>query len=57
VVISVVAHGYREWEYLVGAANPFCANAPLFVLNNLKLIGLLVIAGLIGLRLISRGSG
>jgi hypothetical protein len=31
VLISAIAHGYREWEYLVGASNAFCANAPLFV--------------------------
>ncbi|MGD8967892.1 MAG: hypothetical protein PVI07_10335 [Anaerolineae bacterium] len=50
VFISVVAHGYREWEYLVRAGNAFCANTPLFVLNNLKLIGLLVVvAGVVGL--------
>jgi hypothetical protein len=44
ILISVLAHGYREWEYLAGASNAFCANAPLFVVNNLKLIGLLSIA-------------
>jgi hypothetical protein len=45
VFLPIVAHGYREWEYLVRYGNAFCANAPLFVLNNLKLIGLLVVAG------------
>jgi hypothetical protein len=43
VFIAVVAHGYREWEYLVRAVNAFCANAPLFAVNNFKLSGLLVI--------------
>lgn len=55
VFISLVAHGYREWEYLVRAANAFCANTPLFVLNNLKLGGLsAVAAGSVGLRIASR---
>ena len=41
--ISLVAHGYREWEYLVRADNAFCANGPLFAVNSVKLIGLLVV--------------
>jgi hypothetical protein len=41
---------YREWEYLARASNPFCANAPLFVVNNLKLAGLLAVA-ILGARL------
>jgi hypothetical protein len=55
VFLSAVAHGYREWEYLFRAGNAFCANTPLFVLNNLKLIGLLVVAAsVVGLRITSR---
>jgi hypothetical protein len=55
VVIFAVAHAYREWEYLVRGANAFCANALLFVVSNLKLIGLLVVAvGVIGWRITSR---
>ncbi len=38
VGLALLTHGYREWEYLAGAANPFCANVPLFVVNNLKLL-------------------
>lgn len=44
VSLALLTHAYREWEYLARAANPFCANRPLFVVNNLKLIGLLVAA-------------
>ena len=43
VAVSLIAHGYREWEYLARAGNAFCFNLPLFVLNNVKLIGLLII--------------
>jgi hypothetical protein len=40
VGLTLLTHGYREWEYLASAGNPFCANAPLFVVNTLKLVGL-----------------
>lgn len=43
VGLGFVTDGYREWEYLASAGNPFCANGPLFVVNNLKLAGLLAI--------------
>lgn len=49
-VISILAHGYREWEVLARADNAFCANAPLFAMNSLKLLGLLAILGLIRWR-------
>ena len=29
-----------------GPGNPFCANPPLFVLNNVKLLGLLAVLAL-----------
>ena len=47
VGLALLTHGYREWEYLAGAANPFCANGPLFVVNNLKLLGLAA-SGILG---------
>jgi hypothetical protein len=40
VGLGLLTHGYREWEYLAGAGKPFCANAPLFIVNTLKLVGL-----------------
>jgi hypothetical protein len=43
--IALLTHGYREWEVLARAADAFCANAPLFAVNSLKLAGLLLIAG------------
>ena len=52
--LALLTHAYREWEYLAGASNPFCANAPLFVVNTLKLAGLLAILTL-GLVQGSRG--
>ena len=35
--LLVVTHTYREVEYFIGVDQPFAANTPLFVLNNLKL--------------------
>jgi hypothetical protein len=49
VGLGLLTHLYREWEYLAGAncaycaGNAFCANQPLFVLNNVKLLGLLAV--------------
>jgi len=40
VVTLLLAHAYRAWEYLAGRADAFCFNAPLFVLNNVRLLGL-----------------
>jgi hypothetical protein len=41
-------HAYREWEYFASnEANRFLANVPLFVLNNVKLIGLISIVGML----------
>jgi hypothetical protein len=47
---ALLAHGYREWEYLAKARNPFLMDMPLFLVNNLKLLGLLILA-VIGLLL------
>ena len=41
IALALLAHGYREWEYLMNSHNKFCINFPLFVLNNVKLVGLL----------------
>ena len=43
VCFSSLTHGYREWEYLAQRENRFCANIPQFIVNNFKLIGLLLI--------------
>jgi hypothetical protein len=50
VGLALLTHDYREWEHLARAGNPFCANAPLFVVNNLKLVGLLTTV-ILGARL------
>lgn len=42
VSIALLSHLFREWEVFAHAANPFCANTPLFVVNNLKILGLLL---------------
>jgi hypothetical protein len=47
---SLLAHGTRDWECLARVENAFCANVPLFAVNNLKLLGLLV-ALVVGLGL------
>lgn len=44
VGIGTLTHGDRDWEYLAGTANTFCANLPLFPVNNLKIAGLLAVA-------------
>ena len=41
VAVSLLAHGYREWEYLAGVDDRFAFNLPLFVFNNVRLVGLL----------------
>ena len=43
--VTILAVGYREWEYIVQRENRFCANIPQFVVNNIKLFGLLLILG------------
>jgi len=42
--IALGTHSFREWEYLRRAPNAFLFHAPLFVVNNLKLLGLVVAA-------------
>ena len=41
--VALLTHAYRDWEYLAQAANQFCLNLPLFVVNNFKLAGLITI--------------
>jgi hypothetical protein len=41
--LAVLTHLYRGGEYLVGIRSAFCFNAPLFIVNNVKLVGALVI--------------
>jgi hypothetical protein len=42
--VALASHGFREWEYLTRAHNAFLFHPPLFVVNNLKLLGLVVSA-------------
>ena len=41
--LTLLTHAYRDWEYLVQAANQFCLNLPLFLVNNFKLAGVITI--------------
>jgi len=41
LVLLVVSHAYRTWAYAAGQLDPFCFNLPLFIVNNVKLTGLL----------------
>jgi hypothetical protein len=43
VGLALLTHGYREWEYLAGSSNAFCANVPLFIVNTVKLVGLVAV--------------
>jgi hypothetical protein len=43
VIIGLLTHIFRVWEYLAGRKNPFCGNRSLFIINNLKFVGLLII--------------
>jgi hypothetical protein len=39
-VTLLLTHTYREWEYLVGVEDAFCADGALFAFNNFRLLGL-----------------
>jgi hypothetical protein len=41
-ILILLTHSYREWEYLAHMTNAFCANLPLFVVNTLKLCGIIL---------------
>lgn len=43
---ALLTHGFREYEYLARLPNRFCVNQPLFILNNLKLIGSAISIGI-----------
>jgi hypothetical protein len=38
--IMIITHVYRDIEYLGNQSNPFVFNVPLFILNNIRLVGL-----------------
>ena len=41
--LALLTHGYREWQYFADVEYRFCFNPPLFIVNNVKLAGLVVI--------------
>lgn len=43
--ITFATHVYREIEYFSEASDKYCFNTPLFILNNVKMAGLLTAAG------------
>ena len=50
VSIGLLTHIFRIWEYMAKRAGAFCSNRALFMVNNLKFSGLLLI--LVGFWLI-----
>lgn len=38
ILLILVLHSYRIWEYFYHPYNPFCVNLPLFIINNVKLL-------------------
>lgn len=47
-LVVLGAHVYRDWEYFAPAVSErFLANLPLFVMNNVKLLGLVAMSSLI----------
>jgi hypothetical protein len=44
--LALLAHGYREWEYAANALNKFCLNAPLMIVNTVKLTGVFILMAL-----------
>lgn len=42
-LVSLLSHAYRGWEYLACVPNKFCINVPLFIINDLKLLGLVIV--------------
>ena len=47
VLIAFSSHVYREWEYFASSTiHRFLINLPLFVLNNVKLVGIIAMAGI-----------
>jgi hypothetical protein len=41
-VLALITHGYRDWQYFIDIEHKFCFNPPLFIVNNVKVIGLVV---------------
>ncbi len=51
-ILMLISHGYRDAEYFLDLENKFCANMPLLVFNNVKLVGLLgILIAVLGGRL------
>jgi hypothetical protein len=40
MVVAVMTHVFRDWEYVNGVQNMFLANLNLLILNNVRLAGL-----------------
>jgi hypothetical protein len=55
VLVSLGTHAYREWEFFASSApSRFLANLPLFAANNVKLVGLILIIGIMQVRSLQR---
>jgi len=43
IISTFLSHAWRDAEFVAGFPNRFCGNSALFVVNNLKLVGLISI--------------
>ncbi|MBN2011430.1 hypothetical protein JW960_19010 [candidate division KSB1 bacterium] len=43
LIFLLLSHVYREYEYFTDNSQKFCANLPLFIMNNVKLTGIFMI--------------
>ena len=43
IIIGLITHLFRIWEYMAKRVSAFCGNRGLFMVNNLKFSGLLLI--------------
>jgi len=46
LAVGIATHSYRTLEYFSQTQRKFCANFPLFVMNNIKLMAFLIILGI-----------
>jgi len=57
VLPALGSHLYREWEYLSRTtASPFLENEPLWIVNSLKLVGLVIVGAMLARSLLCGGN-
>lgn len=50
ILLILILHSYRSWEYIYHPFNMFCVNLPLFIVNNVKLFFSVIVVLFIFLR-------